>query len=135
MRNSNSLIQKDSRVPVRPHQVGQRDVSFTTPEANMSLKSNQRISQKVTRSCSLTRRDPPINVTGATRIQRNPISRSKLSLHSDKEEVWQETRRVGRVNRENKGGRAVSLTSNFREVFTLLQTDITMMFNMSLKIM
>lgn len=46
----------------------------------MSLKSSQRISQKVTRSCSLTPRDPRIIVSGATRIQRNPVSRSKLSL-------------------------------------------------------
>ena len=55
-------------------------MSFTTPEANMSLKSSQRISQKVTPSCSLTLRDPLINVSGATRIQRNPVSRSRLSL-------------------------------------------------------
>lgn len=69
-----------SYIPVRPHHVGQREVSFTTPEANMSLKSNQRSSQNVTRSCSLTPRDPLINVRGATRIQRKPTSRSKLSL-------------------------------------------------------
>lgn len=66
--------------PVRPHHVGQRDVSLTTPDANMSLKSNQRMSQKVKRSCSLTPRDPLINVIGATRMQRNPVSSSKLSL-------------------------------------------------------
>lgn len=62
--------------------MGQREVSFTTPDANMSLKSSQRVSQKVTRSCSLTPRDPLIKVRGATRIQRNPVSRSRLSLKS-----------------------------------------------------
>lgn len=73
-------VARHKHAPVRPHHVGQRDVSFTTPEANMSLKSNQRISQKVTRSCSLTPRDPLITVSGATRMQRKPVSRSKLSL-------------------------------------------------------
>ena len=74
-------------IPVRPHHVGQRDMSFTTPEANMSLKSSQRVSQKVRRSCSLTPRDPLSNVSGATRIQRNPVSRSKLSLDSGKDKL------------------------------------------------
>lgn len=63
-----------------PHHVGQRDVSLTTPEANISLNSNQRINQKVTRSWSRTPRDPLINVRGAMRIQRKPVSRRRLSL-------------------------------------------------------
>lgn len=51
----------------------------------MSLKSSQRISQKVTRSCSLTPWDPLIIVSGATRIQRKPVSRSKLSLDKQRD--------------------------------------------------
>lgn len=61
--------------------MGQREVSLTTPEANMSLKSSQRTSQKVTGSCSRTPRDPLTAVSGATRMQRKPVSRSRLSLH------------------------------------------------------
>lgn len=65
---------------MRPHHVGQRDVSLTTPEANINLNSSQRTNQKVTRSCSLTPRDPLISVRGATRTQRKPVSRRRLSL-------------------------------------------------------
>lgn len=90
--------------------MGQRDVSFTTPEANMSLKSNQRTSQKVTPSCALTPRDPRINVSGATRMQRNPTSRSKLSLDSDK---WTGNNEMNgksdKKDREDKGSRVAIL--------------------------
>lgn len=65
---------------MRPHQVGQREVSLTTPEANINLNSSQRINQKVMRSCSLTPRDPRTRVRGATRMQRKPVSRRRLSL-------------------------------------------------------
>lgn len=65
---------------MRPHHVGQRDVSLTTPEANISLNSSQRTNQKVTRSWSRTLRDPLIKVRGAMRIQRKPVSRRRLSL-------------------------------------------------------
>ena len=70
-----------THTPVRPHQVGQREVSLTTPDANMSLKRSQRSSQKVTRSCCRSPLGPPrTRHSGATRTHRNPVSSSRLSL-------------------------------------------------------
>lgn len=69
-----------TQLPVRPHQVGQREVSLTTPEANISLNSSQRTNQKVTGSCSLPARHPRKDVTGAMSTQRNPVSRRRESL-------------------------------------------------------
>ena len=38
-------------IAVRPHHVGQPEVSFTTPDANISRKANHRIGHSVTLSC------------------------------------------------------------------------------------
>ena len=67
--------------PVSPHQVGQRLVSFTTPEANMRRKSSQRTSQKVTLSCGRQAVERHLNRRrGATSTARKPASSRRLSL-------------------------------------------------------
>lgn len=65
--------------PVSPHQVGQRLVSFTTPEANIRRKSSQRSSQKVTLSWKPDLRPHGIFI-GAIRTARKPTSNNRLSL-------------------------------------------------------
>lgn len=65
--------------PVRPHQVGQRLVSLTTPDANISRNNSQRTSQKVTLSWRHTFEDQGIFM-GATRMAKKPVSNKRLSL-------------------------------------------------------
>ena len=62
--------------PVKPHQVGQSDVNFTMPEANISRKSNHRTNHIIKPSCDP---DAPER-NGANRIVRNPASNNKMSL-------------------------------------------------------
>ena len=69
-----------THTPVRPHQVGQRLVSLTTPEANMSRKSNQRTSHSIMLSLKQPRERPQGKYIGATNTHRNPVSSSRLSL-------------------------------------------------------
>nr|CAD7442547.1 unnamed protein product [Timema bartmani] len=71
----------DNRV-FNPHQVGQPDVNLTTPEANMSLNSSQRTNQKDTGSLGDGGRGRRLDCTwylsGATRIQSAPASRTRV---------------------------------------------------------
>ena len=76
--------------PVRPHQVGQRLVSLTTPEANIRRKSSQRVSQKVMSSWRLTLH-PQGMFMGAMRMARKPTSNSRLSLSKKERETERET--------------------------------------------
>ena len=67
--------------PVSPHQVGQRLLSFTTPEANISRKRSQRTSQKVMPSWARHAVDRHFSrCRGATSTPRNPASSRRLSL-------------------------------------------------------
>ncbi len=71
----------DDSSPVRPHQVGQRLVSLTTPDANISRNNSQRASQKVTLSWRRTFEDQGIFM-GAMRMAKKPVSSKRLSLRS-----------------------------------------------------
>ena len=82
---ANSTYTQTSRLwlyrPVSPHQVGQLLVSFTTPEANMSLNRSHLRSQNVTWSCWWYHRlRQPNRLSGATRRARNPVSSNRISL-------------------------------------------------------
>lgn len=67
-----------THTPVRSHQDGSPLASLLTPVQSTSLKSSQRVNQKVTESCGAQElRSKP---HGATRTARNPASNRRRSL-------------------------------------------------------